>query len=89
MGQIQQLRRNYNMGCRLNRRIAWTRTEKEGISRTTCRVGGGTSVGLKKHASTMRLMWLRQRVAEGVRGSELVVLCTPVELIPSIGAADC
>ena len=69
------------MGCRFNRRIAWTRSEKEWIQGQ--RVGLGRNIGrLEKALQYDAVDVVTTEVAEGLHESDLVVLCTPVELVP-------
>lgn len=81
MGQIQQLRRITIWGVGLIGGSLGLALKKNGFQGQ--RVGLGRNIGrLEKARQHDAVDVVTTEVAEGVRGSELVVLCTPVELVP-------
>ena len=81
MGQIQQLRRITIWGVGLIGGSLGLALKKNGFQGQ--RVGLGRNIGrLEKARQHDAVDVVTTEVEQGVRGSELVVLCTPVELIP-------
>jgi prephenate dehydrogenase len=81
MGQIQQLRRITIWGVGLIGGSLGLALKKNGFQGQ--RVGLGRNIGrLEKALQYDAVDVVTTEVAEGLRGSDLVVLCTPVELVP-------
>ena len=83
MGQIQQLRRITIWGVGLIGGSLGLALKKNGFQGQ--RVGLGRNIGrLEKARQHDAVDVVTTEVAEGLRGSDLVVLCTPVELVPAL-----
>jgi prephenate dehydrogenase len=81
MGQIQQLRRITIWGVGLIGGSLGLALKKNGFQGQ--RVGLGRNIGrLEKALQYDAVDVVTTEMAEGLRGSDLVVLCTPVELVP-------
>ena len=81
MGQIQQLRRITIWGVGLIGGSLGLALKKNGFQGQ--RVGLGRNIGrLEKALQSDAVDVVTTEMAEGLRGSDLVVLCTPVELVP-------
>ena len=81
MGQIQQLRRITIWGVGLIGGSLGLALKKNGFQGQ--RVGLGRNIGrLEKALQSDAVDVVTTETAEGLRGSDLVVLCTPVELVP-------
>lgn len=81
MGQIQQFRRITIWGVGLIGGSLGLALKKNGFQGQ--RVGLGRNIGrLEKARQYDAVDVVTTEVAEGIRGSDLVVLCTPVELVP-------
>ena len=81
MGQIQQLRRITIWGVGLIGGSLGLALKKNGFQGQ--RVGLGRNIGrLEKALQYDAVDAVTTEMAEGLRGSDLVVLCTPVELVP-------
>ena len=81
MGQIQQLHRITIWGVGLIGGSLGLALKKNGFQ--GLRVGLGRNIGrLEKARQHDAVDVVTTEVAEGLRGSDLVVLCTPVELVP-------
>ena len=81
MGQIQQLRRITIWGVGLIGGSLGLALKKNGFQGQ--RVGLGRNIGrLEKALQYDAVDVVTTETAEGLRGSDLVVLCTPVELVP-------
>ena len=81
MGQIQQLRRITIWGVGLIGGSLGLALKKNGFQGQ--RVGLGRNIGrLEKALQHDAVDTVTTEVEEGLRGSDLVVLCTPVELVP-------
>ena len=81
MGQIQQLHRITIWGVGLIGGSLGLALKKNGFQGQ--RVGLGRNIGrLEKALQSDAVDVVTTEMAEGLRGSDLVVLCTPVELVP-------
>ena len=81
MGQIQQLRRITIWGVGLIGGSLGLALKKNGFQGQ--RVGLGRNIGrLEKALQSDAVDVVTTETAEGLRGSDLVVLCTPIELVP-------
>ena len=81
MGHIQQLRRITIWGVGLIGGSLGLALKKNGFQGQ--RVGLGRNIGrLEKALQHDAVDTITTEVTEGIRGSDLVVLCTPVELVP-------
>lgn len=83
MGHIQQLRRITIWGVGLIGGSLGLALKKNGFQGQ--RVGLGRNIGrLEKALQHDAVDTVTTEMAEGIRGSDLVVVCTPVELVPAL-----